>query len=130
MSNYRTIDSDQLAGVFRALANPKRLELFRRLLALCGPDGCCCTRDELALTVDRLGLDLDLAKSTVSHHMKELRTAGLIRVTRNGKFNDVGFDASLLESLAGFFGGCAGGTIGLVSIQGLTRRRDEEPRHE
>ena len=109
MSNYRTIDSDQLAGVFRALANPKRLELFRRLLEICAPDGCCCTKDELALTVHRLGRDLGLAKSTVSHHMKELRTAGLIEVVRNGKFNDLSFDAKLLASLNEFFEGCCGG---------------------
>jgi ArsR family transcriptional regulator, arsenate/arsenite/antimonite-responsive transcriptional repressor len=120
------MDPVDLAGVFRALANPKRLELFRRLLALCGPDGCCCTRDELALTVDRLGSDLGLAKSTVSHHMKELRSAGLIQVARSGKFNVVSFDASILTSLSSFFGSCACGAEGLVPLRDLIGGSERE----
>ncbi len=35
--------------------------------------------------VGELGQDLEIDPSTVSHHLKELRRAGLIRVARRGR---------------------------------------------
>jgi ArsR family transcriptional regulator, arsenate/arsenite/antimonite-responsive transcriptional repressor len=115
MSNCRTISGAQLAEIFKALSNPKRLELFHRLLTICGPDGCCSTRDELSLCVDELGRELGLAKSTVSHHLKVLRTAGLVRIERSGQFNDLSFDPPLLRSVAAFFEGCCRSPVELLA---------------
>ncbi len=120
MSNCRTISAAQLAEVFKALSNPKRLELFRRLLAICGPAGCCNTRDELSLCVDELGRELGLAKSTVSHHLKALSTAGLLRIERRGKFNDLSFDPTVMESVAAFFEGCCTDKVELLAPEEIT----------
>jgi ArsR family transcriptional regulator len=80
MSNYR-----DLAGLFKVLANPHRLALFARLAACCSPDTACCGVDEEAVCVGDAGAELDIAPSTVSHHLKELRQAGLIRMERRGQ---------------------------------------------
>lgn len=115
MSNCRTISAEQLAEIFKALSNPKRLELFRRLLEICGPAGCCNTQDELSLCVEQLGQELRLAKSTISHHMKALRNAGLVRIERRGKFNDLSFDPTILGSVAAFFEGCCTRKVELLA---------------
>lgn len=80
MSKYRDI-----AGLFRVLANPHRLALFARVANCCSPDTACCGTDEEALCVGEAGAHLDIAPSTVSHHLKELRQAGLIRMERRGQ---------------------------------------------
>ena len=76
------MDEHQLAKIFRALANPQRLAIFERLRAatLCcieGASGDMCVCDVAAGS--------RLALSTVSHHLKELREAGLIRCERRGQ---------------------------------------------
>jgi len=95
----------RVALMFRALANPKRLALFQQLAQACG-SACCCTHEELSLCVDELARGLGLATSTVSHHLKELRAAGLIRMTRRGKFNEFQLEPGVLDALAAFFGCC------------------------
>jgi ArsR family transcriptional regulator len=53
--------------------------------------------------VGGLGRDLGLAPSTVSHHIKELREAGLIRVERRGQNIHCWIDSDVVRSLADFF---------------------------
>jgi len=68
----------------------------------CCVGGVCCTSENLALCIDKLAEELGLAKSTVSHHLKELREAGLIAVERSGKFNDFRIEGGALSALAVF----------------------------
>jgi ArsR family transcriptional regulator len=70
-----------LSRAFRALANPNRLAIFERLHA----DGLCCRVDGTGNTVCAIAEDFQLALSTVSHHLKELRLAGLITCERHGQ---------------------------------------------
>ncbi|MGL1933292.1 MAG: helix-turn-helix domain-containing protein [Desulfotalea sp.] len=74
------------AEIFRALSNPNRLKIFLELIAYMEP-GSVCTSD--AEKADACQLDmarrLDIAPSTVSHHIKELKHAGLITIQRNGR---------------------------------------------
>ncbi len=89
--------------MFKALANPNRLRIFRRLLACCpqGPfpsaddQGCACVGD--------LGRDLGIVPSTVSHHIKELCRAGLIRCERRGQKVECSLDQEALGALRVFF---------------------------
>ena len=60
-------DELRLARVFKALGNPIRLEILRRLVEC---DRCIC---------GDLVAALPLAQSTVSQHLKVLKEAGLIR---------------------------------------------------
>ncbi|MGE4421716.1 MAG: ArsR/SmtB family transcription factor [Pseudodesulfovibrio sp.] len=75
---------EQMARMFKALSNPHRLRIYRELAScVCGsvaksPEefrNCQCG------FADRFGL----APSTVSHHFKELREAGLIHMKREAK---------------------------------------------
>jgi ArsR family transcriptional regulator len=63
----------RLAAVFQALADPTRLEILRLLAAQPGPTCVCDVVDHF-----------DLAQPTISHHLKVLREAGLLRASRRG----------------------------------------------
>lgn len=84
MSNYE-IKSDQLAEAFKALSNPHRLQLFRELLGCCTPGSSCAIEQCMRKVVGELGRDINIAPSTLSHHLKELNRAGLIEMQRQGK---------------------------------------------
>ena len=80
-----------LAKVFKALSNEHRLELFRLIYGQCKAEESraqeagkgCCEGIEKAFT-KACGC-LDLSRSTISHHFKELQNAGLITCTRQGQ---------------------------------------------
>jgi len=64
----------QLNLISRALADPTRFEVFQRIAAgTCV--ACSDLREAIAVTAP-----------TLSHHIKELETAGLVESARNGKF--------------------------------------------
>ena len=83
----------------KALGHPHRLRIYLRLVACCGAGDCCGTEAEYAACVGELGKDLDIAASTLSHHIKELRQAGLIRVERNGQRMTCDIDARAIGDL-------------------------------
>jgi DNA-binding transcriptional ArsR family regulator len=76
-----TADHHALSKLLRALANPNRLAIFERI----HDDGLCCRTDRKGNTVCAIAQDFQLALSTVSHHLKELRSAGLITCERRGQ---------------------------------------------
>jgi DNA-binding transcriptional ArsR family regulator len=61
----------ELAAVMHALSDPHRLEIVRRLAEDDGPRPCGT-------------LDFDISKSTMTHHFRTLREAGVIRQERKG----------------------------------------------
>ena len=69
---HPAIEDVSLEGVLYALADPHRLAIVRRL-AGCGGTMNCST-----------AAPCDLPKSTLSHHFKLLREAGLIRSEKQG----------------------------------------------
>lgn len=99
MSNYQKEYIEQMAGVFGALSNPNRLQIYLRLLECCypgkkfegDPASCACVSD--------LSEGLNLAPSTVSHHVKELRQAGLIRSERNGQTVECWIDPNVVNDV-------------------------------
>ena len=105
MSNYGTPRVARFAAMFKALANPQRLRIFLKLCACCAPRGCGETAEGMRRCVGNLGADLGLAPSTVSHHLKELRQAGLMKAARSGQRIECWITEDTLEALAAFFGG-------------------------
>ncbi len=103
MSNYRK-QFEERAEQFKALSNPHRLALFHRLAGCCAPGTVCSTEDIARYTVGQLGEGLDIAPSTLSHHLKELNRAGLVRMARKGKRIECWVEAQTLERLTAFFG--------------------------
>jgi len=71
-----------IAKLFKALGDPTRLAIFQ-LVRECGRDGC--TEDEAADSLSGIAERFDLSLSTVSHHVKELRTSGLITCEKQGQ---------------------------------------------
>ena len=47
--------------------------------------------------------ELDIAPSTVSHHLKELRRSGLLHMERNGRTIECWVEPGILGDLSAFF---------------------------
>lgn len=73
----------EAAWVFKALSDPARLKILAHLArkpngACCGPEPGVCACDLEAVT--------GLSQPTVSHHMKSLVSAHLVRGEKRGKW--------------------------------------------
>lgn len=101
MSNNRNIE--QQACMFKALSNPNRLALFNRLMNCCKPGTKCTTDEAVRFCVGELGEGLNIAPSTLSHHLKELHRAGLVCMERRGKNIECWLEPSVLTDLSNFF---------------------------
>src|SRR6185503_973197 len=104
----RSEEPAQRAAMFKALGDPTRLRIFEFLRSCCCPvavedsgdvrpvsgptvgDVCCCVTGAERIT------------STISHHLKELRLAGLITVERRGRQMICGINRSAVDSLAAY----------------------------
>jgi ArsR family transcriptional regulator len=69
------LTEEQIHLIAKALADPRRLELLRQI-GSCGEAVPCADIKDCH----------PVSAATLSHHMKELETAGLVRVMREGKF--------------------------------------------
>jgi len=76
--------TQDLARIFRALGDPSRLAIFELVRECCREDSGHSTAD-LRNSVTEIANQFDLSLSTVSHHLKELRGAGLIKCERQGQ---------------------------------------------
>lgn len=102
MSKYSD-NNHSLAETFKALSNPHRLALFSRLMNCCAPGTRCSTKEDERFCVGDLGEGLDIAPSTLSHHLKELNRAGLVEMERKGKNVECWVEVKKLETLSSFF---------------------------
>ena len=103
MSNYLNIDLTGTAAAFKALSNPNRLKIFLRLLNCCPPGTVCSVDEAQKLCVSELGSSLDVAPSTLSHHIKELHHAGLLHMERRGQHVDCWVVPQQVDALRRFF---------------------------
>jgi ArsR family transcriptional regulator len=80
------------ADMFAALAAEPRLRILRLLLAS-HPDG---------MVVGEIQSELNIAASTLSHHLDKLKNEGLIAVQRESTFLRYTANTAGLEDLLGF----------------------------
>jgi DNA-binding transcriptional ArsR family regulator len=93
---------EKAANAFKALAHPHRLAIFLRLSGCCQRRGC--DAEECArFCVGELGRGLGIGQPTVSHHLKELTRAGLIRTCKSGQSTECWVAETTLDELAQFF---------------------------
>jgi len=79
----------QRTAILKALADPKRFELLETIARSQCPLGCTAAHEALSI-----------APATLSHHIKELQTSGLIDVRREGKFAFLSIKPGVLEALS------------------------------
>jgi ArsR family transcriptional regulator len=101
MSNIKEIED--FAEIFKALSNPNRLKIFRQLTACCAPGTVCVIDENSTAFVGELSRHVDIAPSTVSHHIKELKRAGLIRTRRQGQKIECWVDPQTIKLIQDFF---------------------------
>lgn len=103
---------DDAAARLEALGNPTRLKIFRALVRA-GAEG---------MAVGKLQDRLDIAASTLSHHLKSLITVGLVSQAREGTTLICHANYELMRDLVDYMVEqcCAEGTCPPV---GLTRSK-------
>jgi len=69
----------EVLAITRALSDPRRFEILQNIAAK-----SCAACSDLRST-------FPITAATLSHHLKELESCGLIETTRRGKFIDVTF---------------------------------------
>jgi len=83
--------AEDLAAVFRALADPTRVAIVNRLAS--GDTCCVCDLTDA----------FELSQPTVSHHLRILRDAGLVDSERRGTFAYYRLVPEAIERLRGVF---------------------------
>jgi len=105
LSNY--------SKIFKALSNEQRLKIFMMLYKQCCSfegksefemkDGQCCPE---ARSVDKAFTKvcecMDLSRSTISHHFKELQNAGIITCERLGQTFRCKVNEEVIKSIKEF----------------------------
>lgn len=107
----------EIAQLCKAMGSRTRLKLLTQLVSCCGEasfelPGEYADAHSAGVNIGSLGESMDLAPSTVSHHVRELREAGLIRVERRGKQAICRADLSHLRVLAAKLNELAGSSAG------------------
>lgn len=84
------LSSARRTAILKALADPRRFQLLEKIAKAGCPLGCSEARAALPISA-----------ATLSHHIKELETAGLIHVRREGKFHFLTLRPGVLTGLTG-----------------------------
>jgi ArsR family transcriptional regulator len=80
----------QFVKIARALAEPRRVRILKQL-----------GESETATPCSEVTLNGEVSAPTVSHHLKELQNAGLLEITRQGKFAYLKLNRAMLDAYLG-----------------------------
>ena len=86
-----------VAPMLKALADPARLRLLSLVASHEGGEACVCDLNEA----------FDLSQPTISHHLKVLHAAGLLRREKRGVWVYYRVEAAALRDLGGLIASAA-----------------------
>jgi ArsR family transcriptional regulator, arsenate/arsenite/antimonite-responsive transcriptional repressor len=82
-----TLPPRQIELIAKALSEPRRVDILRKIGACDGTTPCSA-----------LQCDSGITAATFSHHMKELENAGLVEISREGKFAYLKLNRPVLDA--------------------------------
>jgi DNA-binding transcriptional ArsR family regulator len=90
-AEYFSGEQNELAGLAKALGHPARIAILQKLLEL---NTCIC---------GDLVEEIPLSQPTISQHLKELKTVGIIKGTIEGTRVNYCIDSSKWKEVQGLF---------------------------
>lgn len=100
------------SDLFKSLGDPQRI----KILAMLARDG--------EMSVSQIGAELQQSQPAVSHHLLQLKSAGLIEYRRDGKFNFYRLDPEGMHRIVDqIFGDNPRTSLRLPGIEVTVRKR-------
>jgi ArsR family transcriptional regulator, arsenate/arsenite/antimonite-responsive transcriptional repressor len=93
------MELSKLCKIFKALSNEQRLKIFSMLYELGKSDKCCIP---VVKGFTKACDKIEISRSTISHHFKELENAGLICCSRSGQSISCKINEESLELVRSF----------------------------
>lgn len=104
---HETMKKIDLVKIFKALSNEQRLNIFKMLYkwnqTTSDPTAdCFCSEEGVEKCFTKACDCMELSRSTISHHFKELENAGLIKCTRIGQSSVCKINMEAVEAIRDF----------------------------
>ncbi len=99
VGNLTRMHAQKASTIFKALGCEQRILLLQLLRKWCCVETCC---DGVEKAFTKASEELNISRSTLSHHFKELESAGLIVCVRSGQSRHCQVNEEALKEIRDF----------------------------